>query len=77
MALANCTPTFRFSGRTYPKLARIELALSAVADSCCLPLAVAATVTAAVTRDQESGPLHLIMLAVPYLAVPLSGPPSG
>ena len=63
------------TGRTYLKLARIVRALSAVADSCCLPLAAAVAVTVAVSRDQEGGPRRLILLAVPYLAKRLSRPP--
>lgn len=42
--------TFRFSGRTYPKLASIERALCAVAGRRCQPLANAVAVTVAVVR---------------------------
>ena len=62
--------------RTYLKLARIVRALSAVADSCCLPLAAVVAVTVAVSRDQVSGPRRLILLAVPYPAGRLSRPPA-
>ena len=58
------------------QLARTVRTLSAVADSCCLPLAAAVAVTVAVSRDQESGRRRLILLAVPYLAKRLSRPPS-
>ena len=42
--------TVRFSGRTYPLLARILRASCAVAGRCCLPLAAAVAVTVAVSR---------------------------
>ena len=34
-------PTIRFSGRTYPELARIVRVLCAVVGRCCLPLVAA------------------------------------
>jgi hypothetical protein len=42
-------PTFRFSGRTYPQLARIVRVLCAVAGRCCQPLGAAVAVTVAVS----------------------------
>jgi hypothetical protein len=41
---------FRFSGRTYPQLARIVRALCAITGGCCEPVATAVAVTVAVSR---------------------------
>ncbi len=41
-------PIVRFSGRTYPQLARIVRVLCAVAGRCCLPLVAAVAVTVGV-----------------------------
>jgi len=40
-------PTFRFSGRTYPQLARIVRVLCTVGGRCCLPLVAAVAVSLA------------------------------
>ena len=48
-------PTFRFSGRTYPQLARIVRGLCAAAGRCSSPLVVAVAVTVAVSRDPPTG----------------------
>jgi RimJ/RimL family protein N-acetyltransferase len=47
-------PTFRFSGRTYPQLARIVRVSCAVAGRCCLPLDAAVAVTVAVSYSLAS-----------------------
>jgi hypothetical protein len=71
-----CRGPSAFQAGHIPKSARIVRALSAVADSCCPPLAAAVAVTVAVSRDQESGLWRLILLAVPYLAGRPSRPPA-
>jgi hypothetical protein len=48
------SPTFRFSGRTYPQLARIVRALCAVAGRWCLPRVAAVAVTVAVSPGQDA-----------------------
>jgi hypothetical protein len=48
-------PTFRFSGRAYPKLALVVRALRAVAGRCWWPVAAAVAVTVAVSRVQGIG----------------------
>jgi hypothetical protein len=68
---------FAFQAGRIPKSAWIVRALSAVADSCCLPLTAAVAVTVAVSRDQESGLRRPVLLAVAYLAGRSSRPPPG
>ena len=46
--------TVRFSGRTYPQLARIVRELCAVAGHWCLPLVAAVAVTVAVSPGQDA-----------------------
>ena len=58
MTLVNCTATFRFSGRTYPKLARIVRALCAAAGRCRLPLVAAISVNS-VQSVRRLADLHL------------------
>ena len=49
-------PTVRFSGRTYPQLARIVRVLCAVAGRCCSRLAAAVAVNSAQAILQQAGP---------------------
>src|SRR5215468_6959355 len=54
-------PTFRFSGRAYPQLARIVRVLCAVTGRCCQRLAAAVAVTVAVrwaTLLRQASPVH-------------------
>jgi hypothetical protein len=48
--------TVRFSGRTYPQLARIVRELCAVAGRCCLPVVAAVAVIVAVTPTAARAP---------------------
>jgi len=63
-------PTFRFSGRTYPKVARIVRELCAVAGRCCQPVVAAVAITVAVTPTAVRGPAILRGCWRPGLAEP-------